>query len=97
MCPTPLLGLGLPVSPECVGPVGIPPSPACLSSSSFVRESITSLCSLPAFGRGSVVFRVLLESTWLLEEGSFDLNKHVLPLRSPEACSFHLLFISMHL
>lgn len=54
MCPAALLELGPPVSSGCVGPVGVPPSPACPSSSS-VPMSIAPLCSLPAFGRGALL------------------------------------------
>lgn len=69
--------------------------------SSSVLTSLAPLCSLPAFGRGSFAFPVLLESAGLLEEGSFHQHKHVLPLRSPDSCRIggcsHLFFISMHL
>lgn len=100
MCPPALLGLGSPVSPGCVELVGAPPSPACPSFSSPVLMCVAPLCSLPAFGREDLAFPFLLERAWLLEEGSFDWHKHVLPLRSPDACSITgcspLFFISKH-
>lgn len=81
MYPTVLLGLGHPVSPGCVGPPPIPARPF-----SSVLMSIAPLFSLSAFDRENFAFPLLLESTQLLEEGSFNPKGHVWPLLSPSIC-----------
>lgn len=48
--------------------------------------SVAPLFSLSAFGRGNFAFPLLLESTQLLEEGSFNPKGHVWPLLSPSTC-----------
>lgn len=74
MCPTLLLGWAS----------QFPQSPACPFSS--VLMSIAPLFSLSAFGRGNFAFPLLLESTELLEKGSFNPKGHVWPLLSPNIC-----------
>lgn len=81
MCPHSAAGAGLPSFPRLCGATGTPPI-TCMS----VLICLDVLFSLSMFGRGNFAFPLLLESTQLLEEGSFNPNRHVWPLLSPDSC-----------